>query len=198
MVGSETVFASASLRRWHSICTHHFLTTIPSSVYQHQHGHDGNTFSDKTLASLCFASVWRYSSHLVPQHRRKGDFLWVRRRRQLASSEGMQNPKLSVDYTKAKLSFVLTICVSLTCNCRKLHLKVFNSQQVHVKVFVCLLTFFKVAGNNCWNETLLSVWKQKYIADFYECSANRKTIGGITHSLWLSEMAGHGSRTNQH
>lgn len=69
----------------------------------------------------------------------------------------MQNPKLSVDYTKAKLSFVLTICVSLTCNCRKLHLKVFNSQQVHVKVFVCLLTFFKVAVNNCWNETLLSV-----------------------------------------
>lgn len=97
--------------------------------------------------SLCFASVWRYSSHLFPQHRRKGDFLWVWSLRQLASLKGMQNPRLSVDYTRnAKLSFILTICGSLTCKITLLYKHFYlysTSRSMWKPCFFSVLTFLK-------------------------------------------------------
>lgn len=40
----ERVYVSAFLRRWHSIHTPHLLTTIPCSILQYQHCHNGNPF----------------------------------------------------------------------------------------------------------------------------------------------------------
>lgn len=143
MVGTEKAFASTSLRRWHSICTHHLLTTIPSSVYQHPHGHDGNTFLTKhwLTVSLCFASVWRYSSHLFPQHRQE-IFLWVWSRRQLASVKGMQDPRLGIDYSgNVQLSFILPICGSLRIT---LHGVLSPTGPCEFLSFASILTFLKL------------------------------------------------------
>lgn len=87
--------------------------------------------------------AWRRSRHLFPQHRRRGDFLRARGRRWLASSEGMRNPRLSVDYTRnIKLSFTLTICDRL----RKITPQ--GLRQVHVNVFLAsVLPFLRVSRN---------------------------------------------------
>lgn len=58
VVGTEKVCASASLRRWCSIRTHHFLPRIPNPVYRHSF-----------TAFLCFASEWSHFSNPSPQHK---------------------------------------------------------------------------------------------------------------------------------
>lgn len=63
-LGSETLFASASLRRWHSNRTLHFLTTMPGSVCRpHQHCREGNPFLHLCLRELVFLFFY-FLSHV--------------------------------------------------------------------------------------------------------------------------------------
>lgn len=189
MAGSETVFASASHHPWHSICTHHFLTAIPSSVHQHQHSHDGKTVLTKHW--------WLCVEHLcgdiraICSHSTDGKETFFRFEAAVSWHHWRGCRIQSVDYTyNAKLSFILNICGKFTTaeNYTSRYL-IFNMSVQKTSFGLC----FNIFKSSC-----KITGKSNTVLAFTECSVKRREQSGNHAQLMTQWEASNSSGTNQH